>query len=52
MPAELVAAAVNLDLRAIENSKTEPIVAGTDVPFAIAEVKSREGLTACVVDNG
>lgn len=52
MPAELIAAAVNLDLRAIKSSRTEPIVAGTGVPFAIAEVKSREALTACVVDNG
>lgn len=52
MPAQLIAAAVNLDLWAIENSRTEPIVAGTGVPFAIAEVKSREALTACVVDNG
>ncbi len=52
MPAELVAAAVNLDLRAIESSRIEPIVAGTGVPFAIAEVKSREALTACVVDHG
>ena len=52
MPAELIAAAVNLDLRAIKSSRTEPIVAGTGVPFAIAEVKSREALTACVVNNG
>ena len=46
MPAELIAAAVNLDLRAIKSSRTEPIVAGTGFPFAIAEVKSREALTA------
>ena len=35
MPAELIAAAVNLDLRAIKSSRTEPIVAGTGFPLLL-----------------
>jgi trans-2,3-dihydro-3-hydroxyanthranilate isomerase len=51
LPAELIAASLNLELQTIETSRTEPIVAGTGVLFAIAEVNSREALAACVVNN-
>ena len=52
LPPDLIAAAVNIDSSAIKISRTLPIIAGTGVLFAIAEVKSRDTLAACVVDNG
>lgn len=52
LPAKEVAAAINLDQQAIKTIRTTPIVAGTGVLFAFAEVKSREALAACVVDIG
>ncbi len=52
LPVELIAASLNLDPRAIEITRTTPIVAGTGVLFAIAEVNSREALAACDVNNG
>ena len=51
LPAELIAASLNLELQTIETSRTEPIVAGTGVLFAIAEVNSRKALAACVANN-
>ncbi len=51
LPPDLIAAAVNLEPSTIKTVRTEPIIAGTGVLFAIAEVKSRAALAACVVDN-
>ena len=51
LPPDLIAAAVNLEPSAIEIRRTEPIIAGTGVLFAIAEVKSRDALAACVVNT-
>ena len=52
LPPDLIAAAVNLEPSKIEIGRTEPIIAGTGVLFAIAEVKSRDALAACIVNNG
>ena len=51
LPPDLIAAAVNLKPSAIETRRTEPIIAGTGVLFAISEVKSRDALAACEVNN-